>query len=93
MAQVNRSRRYLEKTRFMQASGPARAFFRMRILLEYVRDYNRGRSSLGPGIPEPTQVRVPEAVHRHKLPTGFGIKSTPVLSGLHHEYSVEKRAA
>jgi putative transposase len=66
-----------------------------RILREYVRHYNRGRphSSLGPGIPEPLQISVPAAGHRHKLPTGFRIKSTPVLGGLHHEYSLEKRAA
>jgi putative transposase len=65
------------------------------ILKEFVGHYNRGRphSSLGPGIPEPTQASVPARVHRHKLPAGFRIASKPVLSGLHHEYSLEKEAA
>jgi integrase len=62
---------------------------------EFVRHYNRGRphSSLGPGIPEPSQVKVSAAAHRHKLTTGFRVKSTPVIGGLHHEYSLERRAA
>jgi transposase InsO family protein len=66
-----------------------------RILREFVRHYNRGRphSSLGPGIPEPPQATVPPAAHGHKLPTGFRVKSTQVIGGLHHEYSLERRAA
>jgi putative transposase len=66
-----------------------------RILREFVRHFNRGRphSSLGPGIPEPPPVKVPNNDRRHKLPTGFRVKSTPVLGGLHHEYSLGKRAA
>jgi transposase InsO family protein len=66
-----------------------------RILREFVRHFNRGRphSSLGPGIPEPPETRVPAADYRHKLPTGFRVKSTPVIGGLHHEYSLERRAA
>ena len=66
-----------------------------RILHEFVRHYNRGRphSSLGPGIPEPSQAKVSAAAHRHKLPTGFRVKSTPVIGGLHHEYNLERRAA
>ncbi len=66
-----------------------------RILREWVGHYNRGRphSSLGPGIPEPPQAKVPASVHRHKLPAGFRVTSTPVLGGLHHEYRLEKEAA
>lgn len=43
------------------------------ILKEYVIHFNRGRphSSLGPGIPEPPQARLPAGPHRHKLPVGF----------------------
>lgn len=66
-----------------------------RILREYVGHYNRGRphSALGPGIPEPPQARVPASVHKHRLPEGYCVKSTPVLGGLHHEYRLEKEAA
>ncbi len=65
------------------------------ILKEYVSHYNRGRphSSLGPGIPEPIQAKVPAGPHRHKLPDGFRVTATPVLGGLHHEYRLEKEAA
>jgi transposase InsO family protein len=58
-----------------------------RFLREFVRHYNRGRphSALGPGIPEPPQFKVLVGVHRHKLPTGFSVTSTPVLGGLHHD--------
>jgi transposase InsO family protein len=65
------------------------------IMKEFVVHYNRGRphSALGPGIPEPIQASVPASVHRHKLPTGFRIRSKPVLGGLHHEYRLEKEAA
>jgi putative transposase len=66
-----------------------------RILREYVRHYNRGRphSSLGPGIPEPSQAKVPASASRHKLPPGFRVKATPILGGLHHEYRLEAEAA
>ena len=66
-----------------------------RILREYIRHYNRGRphSSLGPGIPEPPQAKVPDGPHRHKLPEGYRVTSIPVLGGLHHEYGLEKEAA
>jgi putative transposase len=66
-----------------------------RIVREFVCHYNRGRphSSLGPGIPEPPQAKVPASVHRHKLHAGFRVISTPVLGGLHDEYHLEKEAA
>jgi transposase InsO family protein len=56
-----------------------------RILREWVGHYNRGRphSSLGAGMPEPPQAKVPASVHRHRLPAGYRVKSTPVLGGLH----------
>lgn len=66
-----------------------------RTVKEFAQYYNRGRphSALGPGIPEPPQAKVPAGPHRHKLPEGHGVKSTPVLGGLHHEYSLEREAA
>jgi transposase InsO family protein len=66
-----------------------------RTVKEFAVHYNRGRphSALGPGIPEPPQAKTPASVHRHVLPTGYRVKSTPVLGGLHHEYSLEKEAA
>jgi putative transposase len=66
-----------------------------RILAEFVNHYNRGRphSSLGPGIPEPIPAKLPASPHRHQLPAGYRVASTPVLGGLHHEYRLEKEAA
>jgi putative transposase len=66
-----------------------------RMLREWVGHYNRGRphSSLGPGIPEPPQAKVPARVHRHKLPAGCRVTSALVLGGLHHEYRLDKEAA
>ena len=66
-----------------------------RILRQFVRHYNRGRphSSLGPGIPEPSQAKVPAGPHRHKLPIGYRVTTRPVLGGLHQEYGLEKEAA
>ena len=66
-----------------------------RVLSEFTIHYNRGRphSALGPGIPEPPQASVPASGHRHRLPVGYRIRSTSVLGGLHHEYSLEKEAA
>jgi putative transposase len=62
---------------------------------EFVTFYNRGRphASLGPGIPEPIQASTPDAVHRHELPVGYRIASKSILSGLHHDYRLEKEAA
>ena len=66
-----------------------------RTVAEFAVHYNRARphTSLGPGIPEPTQAKVPATAHRHMLPAGFSVASTPVLGGLHHEYRLEKEAA
>src|SRR5262249_29231065 len=66
-----------------------------RTLREFVHHYNRGRphSALGPGIPEPTQANAQAGPHRHKLPEGYHVGSTPILGGLHHEYRLEKEVA
>jgi hypothetical protein len=51
------------------------------IVKEWGIHYNRSRPhcSLGPGIPEPSQERVPTNDHRHKLPAGYRVGKTPVL--------------
>jgi hypothetical protein len=66
-----------------------------RIVGEFATYYNRGRphAALGPGLPEPNQVTVPENLHRDQLAIGYRITKTPVLSGLHHDYRLEKEAA
>ena len=62
---------------------------------EWVVHYNRGRphSSLGPGIPEPTQDQVRASDHRHTVPAGYRVVKTSVLAGLHHEYREVREAA
>lgn len=62
---------------------------------EFTRYYNRGRphSSLGPGIPEPPQAKVPAGSHRHKLSPGYRVTAKPVLGGLHHEYGLKREVA
>ncbi|MGD0842731.1 MAG: integrase core domain-containing protein [Candidatus Acidiferrales bacterium] len=67
-----------------------------RILAEWVAHYNRGRPhlSLGPGIPEPAEVSIPEqGCERHFLAHDCTIAVRPVLGGLHHEYRWERLAA
>ena len=51
------------------------------ILKEFVRHYNRGRphSSLGPGIPEPTQGKVRAIFQGHRLPAGAVSDRRPFL--------------
>jgi len=66
-----------------------------RIVEEWGLYYNRGRphSSLGPGIPKPSQEAVPASDHRHKPPAGYRVGKTPVPGGLHHEYRLVGEAA
>lgn len=65
------------------------------IVKEFACYYNRGRphSALGPGVPEPPEATVPVSPHPHRFPVGSRARSKPVLSGLHHEYWLEKEAA
>lgn len=66
------------------------------ILHEWVRHYNHGRPhrSLGPGLPiataQPTQF---SQIDRHEIPRGWRVMKKSILSGLHHEYRLEKAAA
>ena len=74
---------------------PVNERYLRKLVTDFVTHYNRGRphSALGPGIPEPPQAKAPAGPHRHRLPAGYRVESTPVLSGLHHEYRLEKEAA
>jgi transposase InsO family protein len=67
-----------------------------RILKQWVAHYNEGRPhmALGPGIPQPRPALpvVPQAA-RHLIPMGQRVVARSVLSGLHHDYGLEKQAA
>jgi putative transposase len=67
------------------------------ILREWVRHYNRGRPhvSLGPGIPEDSIVvaAVVSESDGRSVSAGCRVAATPILSGLHHEYRLERHAA
>ena len=66
------------------------------LLKQWVAHYNQSRphSSLGPGIPEPSNLLPPlPSSGRHTLPEGSRVVARPVLGGLHHEYRLEKVAA
>jgi putative transposase len=65
------------------------------ILREWIRHYNRGRphASLGPGIPErPLDDKIGGS-SGYRLPTAYRVAATAILSGLHHEYRLERKAA
>jgi putative transposase len=66
------------------------------IVKEWGAHYNEGRPhmSLGPGIPRPIRtLPVSRQAHPHRLPSSQRVVNKPILSGLHHEYRLEKRAA
>ncbi len=57
----------------------------------WILHYNCGRPhmALGPGIPDPPQsLDRPLPKSRHRLDHLGSIRSTPILAGLHHEYSL-----
>ncbi len=64
-------------------------------LKEWVAHYNQSRphSSLGPGIPEPSNMVLLLSGPRHTLPQGSRVVARLVVGGLHHEYRLEKVAA
>jgi hypothetical protein len=63
-----------------------------------IRQSRTGRRS-GAGGQKSSQDRctaqesVPASAHRHRLPAGYRVAKTSVLSGLHHEYRLVKEAA
>jgi putative transposase len=67
-----------------------------RLLHEWVGHDNTGRPhmSLGPGLPQPPAAQpVALHTHRHRLPEHQRVVASPILSGLHHEYRLGKKAA
>ena len=70
-------------------------------LKEWVRHYNEGRPhmSRGPGIPADQHRNKERAIQRlrtgsrHRLPKNCEVRARRILGGLHHEYSLEKKAA
>jgi transposase InsO family protein len=66
------------------------------ILHTWVAHYNASRPhmALGPGMPQPpASLPVPLQTHRHRLPPHMRVVARPVLSGLHHAYGLEAKAA
>ena len=67
-----------------------------RLVMEWIRFYNASRPhmSLGPGIPQPPlQLPVPLQDYRHGMPNHLRVVAHPVLSGLHHDYRLQEKAA
>jgi putative transposase len=63
-------------------------------LKEFVVYYNRARPhSARPGTPEPILPSVATSSLRHQFPTGYRIRSKPVLGGLHNDYRLEQEIA
>jgi len=65
------------------------------ILREWVCHYNRGRphASLGPGVPEGSMIVTVRESAGSSVQSGCRVVATPILSGLHHEYRLERHAA
>jgi putative transposase len=63
-----------------------------RILKSWIRHYNHGRPhmALGPGVPDPPPIVTSPSFLKSRHRSGdFGaVRSTPILGGLHHEYSL-----
>jgi putative transposase len=67
-----------------------------RTVKEWMTHYNEGRphKSLGPGIPQPPRsLPAPLQDRRHRLSGTRRLTIKPILSGLHHEYGLERIAA
>ena len=66
-----------------------------KILTSWMAHYNGGRprSSLGPGIPDPSLGALPVEPSGHRLPLGHQVVARAILGGLHHEYRLQRLAA
>ena len=61
------------------------------VVKSWITHFNHGRPhmSIGPAIPAPLRQSPPESPHRHQIPSGYKVRSTAILGGLHHEYWLE----
>src|SRR5262245_29015944 len=61
----------------------------------WMEHYTRARphSSLGPGTPDPSSPKAELQAQRHCISKECRVAVTSILSGLHHEYRLEKLAA
>jgi transposase InsO family protein len=59
-------------------------------LRSWVHHYNRGRPhmGLGPGIPDPPITPIARPTSRHRRGEPYFVRAHPILSGLHHEYTL-----
>jgi putative transposase len=61
-------------------------------LKSWIGHYNHGRPhmALGPGVPDPPPIVTSPSFlkSRHRLGDFGAVRSTPILGGLHHEYSL-----
>ena len=66
-----------------------------KIVKEWTSHYNASRPhmSLGPGIPDPKFQKAELQMERHRIPKDHRIVATPILSGLDHEFELERSAA
>jgi putative transposase len=65
------------------------------VLKEWVGHYDRGRphASLGPGIPDARLEQSTDESSDRRIPAGHRVVATPILAGLHREYSLVSKAA
>jgi transposase InsO family protein len=75
---------------------PFTAHHLRQLVVQWVTYYNTGRPhmALGPGIPQRLTSQLASLYNdRHVLPDHLSVVAHPILSGLHHDYALETRAA
>lgn len=64
------------------------------VIREWAAHYNRGRPHRSLRSVPDSASNIPAELqpHRHVLPTGVRATATPIVGGLHHEYSLDRAA-